>query len=72
MFRFLVAVSLLGFFVCFMAIGSKIYAQGSDVEEIVMATLSFKTLDYSQSILTLRKAVNWGLIAREYAQLAGI
>lgn len=51
---------------------SKIFAQGAYDEEIVMATLNLESLEYTQSIFEVRKHINWKLIAREYAQLAGI
>jgi len=51
---------------------SKIFAQGEYSEETVTATLNLESLNYAQSIRNLRKDIDWKLIAREYAQLAGL
>lgn len=49
---------------------SKIFAQGGEGEEIVMATLNFEQLHYMQSMIDVKKIGNWGLIVKEYKRLA--
>jgi predicted amidohydrolase len=50
---------------------SKIFAQGGEGEEIVMATLNFEWLHYMQSMIDVKKIGNWALIVKEYKQLVG-
>ncbi len=50
---------------------TKIFAQGGESEEIVLATLSFESLHHSRDLIDLKKCVNWKLITEEYSQLMG-
>ena len=49
-----------------------IFANGSDGEEIISATINLQSLNYIQSKRNTKKNINWKFIASEYAQLAGI
>ena len=48
---------------------TKIFAQGGDAEEIVLATLSFESLHHWCDLIDLKNCVNWKLIAEEYKKL---
>jgi predicted amidohydrolase len=48
----------------------KTIARSEAIEEIVWATVSFETLDYSRGIFRVAEAGNWALIAEEYKKIA--
>jgi predicted amidohydrolase len=49
-----------------------IFANGTDGEEIISATVNLQSLNYIQNKKNIKKNINWKFIAREYAQLVGI
>ncbi|MFC1951195.1 carbon-nitrogen hydrolase family protein [Chloroflexota bacterium] len=49
-----------------------IFANASDGEEVISATVNLQSLNHIHSKRNPKKNINWKFIAREYAQLAGI
>jgi predicted amidohydrolase len=48
----------------------KVLTEGEGEEEIVWATVGFKTLEHARKIFRVKEAGNWRLIADEYSKLA--
>ncbi|MFC1978727.1 carbon-nitrogen hydrolase family protein [Chloroflexota bacterium] len=49
-----------------------IFANGSDGEEVISATVNLQSLNHIQSKRNHKKIIDWKFIAGEYSQLAGV